>query len=116
MLTFCASPFRGSLGRCTMSETRSGFVVAAFCVLAILCRLSMPRARGADRPLAAPAPAAAEAAQPETTDGVKKLMEDIVAALQANDNDKAATLYKAMLLPDAEAWFTKTYGDEVGKK
>lgn len=51
----------------------------------------------------------------ESTDGLKKLMSDILEA-QKSDKDKFDSLVKSLELPDAEAWFKKVFGDDKGSK
>jgi len=65
--------------------------------------------------LLTPPTRAAEPIYPDTADGLKKLMEDTLAAVKAGDKEKASTLIKAMQLPDAKAWFNSTWGEEKGK-
>jgi hypothetical protein len=59
---------------------------------------------------------AADAAYPDTAAGLQKLIEDALAAVKAGENDKATAMAKAMILPNHEAWFKKTFGDEKGAK
>jgi hypothetical protein len=53
---------------------------------------------------------------PETTDGLKRLTEDILAATKAGDKTKVSTLVKSLEISDYEAWFNKTFGSEKGAK
>jgi hypothetical protein len=64
--------------------------------LATLLALALPQADGAD--------------------GLKKLNEDILAAVKAEDKEKSAALIKGLLLPDSAAWFGKTFGEEAGPR
>lgn len=59
---------------------------------------------------------AANAAYEESADGLKKLNEDILAALKAKDDAKATQLIKSLELPNAAEFFKKTFGDEMGAK
>ena len=52
----------------------------------------------------------------ESTDGLKKLMSDILAAQKSGDKDKFNGLVKDLELPDADAWFKKVFGDDKGPK
>jgi hypothetical protein len=52
----------------------------------------------------------------ESTDGLKKLMSDILDAQKSGDKDKFDSLVKSLELPDAEAWFKKVFGDDKGSK
>jgi hypothetical protein len=53
---------------------------------------------------------------PESTDGLKKLMSDILDAQKSGDKDKMASLVKSLTVPDADAWFKKVFGDDKGAK
>jgi len=53
---------------------------------------------------------------PESTDGLKKLMSDILDAQKSGDSAKVKSLVKALELPDAEAWFKNVFGDDKGAK
>lgn len=57
-----------------------------------------------------------KAAYPDTADGLKKMMEDAIAAAKANEMDKLGGLVKSLKLPNHEAWFKGTFGDDVGAK
>jgi hypothetical protein len=52
----------------------------------------------------------------ESTDGLKKLMSDILDAQKSGDKDKFDSLVKSLKLPDADAWFKKVFGDDKGPK
>lgn len=52
----------------------------------------------------------------ESTDGLKKLMSDIVEAQKSGNKDKVNSLLKSLELPDSDAWFKKVFGDEKGPK
>lgn len=58
---------------------------------------------------------AAEPAYPESPEGLKKLTQDVLAAMQGGKEDAAKALIKTMVLPDHENWFKKTFGEEKGK-
>ncbi len=73
--------------------------------------------------LASSAPCAAQDSKPEAAaaysndaDGLRKQMEDLLAAVKAGDEAKAAPLARNLLLPNAETWFKETFGDEVGAR
>src|ERR1700736_4226999 len=53
---------------------------------------------------------------PESTDGLKKLMTDILDAQKSSDKDKMTGLVKSLTVPDADAWFKKVFGDAKGAK
>lgn len=50
----------------------------------------------------------------ESTDGLKKLMSDILDAQKSGEKDKFDSLLKSLELPDAEPWFKKVFGDDKG--
>ena len=50
----------------------------------------------------------------ESTDGLKKLMSDILDAQKSGDKDKFDSLVKDLKLPNADAWFKKVFGDDKG--
>ena len=47
--------------------------------------------------------------------GLRKLFQDALAAAKDGDNVKLAGFVKEMEIPDYEAWFTKTFGQEKGE-
>jgi hypothetical protein len=53
---------------------------------------------------------------PESTDGLKKLMSDILDAQKSGDTAKFKSLVKDLELPDAEGWFKNVFGDDKGAK
>ncbi len=58
---------------------------------------------------------AADPSYPDSTAGLQKLIEDTLVAVKAGDKEKTVAFVKAMVLPDQESWFKKTFGDEKGK-
>ena len=59
---------------------------------------------------------AGEAAVPETADGLKAQMTQVLAAVKADDKEKVEQLTQGLVLPDPEAWFKEVFGDELGEK
>jgi hypothetical protein len=51
---------------------------------------------------------------PESTDGLKKLMSEILDAQKSSDKGKFDDFVKSLELPDADAWFKKVFGDDKG--
>jgi hypothetical protein len=51
---------------------------------------------------------------PDSTDGLKTLMSEILDAQKSGDKDKFDGFVKSLELPDADAWFKKVFGDEKG--
>lgn len=58
----------------------------------------------------------AAAAYSNDVEGLKKQMEDLLAAVKAGDEAKAGPLARNLLLPNAETWFKETFGEEVGAR
>jgi hypothetical protein len=58
--------------------------------------------------------APAAVSYPESTEGLARLIEDTFAALKTGDTDRAKELIRSMELPDQQAWFRKTFGDDLG--
>ena len=52
----------------------------------------------------------------ESTDGLKKLMSEILEAQKSGDKDKFDSLLKGLELPDPDAWFKNVFGDDKGSK
>jgi len=57
-----------------------------------------------------------KASYPESTDGLKKLMSDILDAQKSGDTAKFKSLVKDLELPAAEGWFKNVFGDDKGAK
>jgi TonB family protein len=51
---------------------------------------------------------------PETTEGLKKLLEDWLAALKSGDSAKSDAILKSVAIPDHATWFAKTFGYSDG--
>ncbi len=49
-----------------------------------------------------------------STNGLKKLTEDVVQAAKDNNQSKLLQLTSSMILPDPEKWFKKTFGESFG--
>jgi TonB family protein len=52
---------------------------------------------------------------PDSTEGLRNLLQDVLAAAKAGDRPKLLSLVNQMEIPNYEAWFTKTYGLERGE-
>jgi hypothetical protein len=50
----------------------------------------------------------------ETTNGLGKLVEDMMAAVKAGDRDRADALAENLQLASPQDWFRETFGDELG--
>jgi hypothetical protein len=57
---------------------------------------------------------AAPVSYPESTDGLVKLIDDTFSAIRVGDTDRARELVRSMILPEQQAWFRKTFGDDFG--
>jgi TonB family protein len=64
----------------------------------------------------APAGDAAVGAYPESTDGLKKLVEDIFVAAKAKDEAKISSYTAALAIPEHGAWFVQTFGAAEGAR
>jgi len=51
---------------------------------------------------------------PENSEGLKQLFADLLAASQERQGQKVYALMRSLLLPDANKWFTDTFGEDVG--
>lgn len=56
-----------------------------------------------------PAPAVAVAKYSDTTDGLQRLLRDILAVAKSGDREKLAARVKDMEVPDCDAWLHKMY-------
>jgi hypothetical protein len=56
------------------------------------------------------------ASYPETTNGLKALLQDIFAAEKAGDAAKSTPLYESLAIPDHATWFTKIFGSSEGAR
>jgi TonB family protein len=52
---------------------------------------------------------------PDSAEGLRNLLQDVLAAAKAGDRPKLLSLVNQMEIPNYEAWFTKTYGLERGE-
>jgi TonB family protein len=64
--------------------------------------------------LSAAQPATAEAAYPESADGLRSLLQDIFAAMKSGDTKKSSQLIANLKLPNHKQWFTQTFGVTEG--
>ena len=53
---------------------------------------------------------------PESSDGLKKLTEDIFGAMKSGDNKRTSTYFLGLTIPDHNAWFLKTFGAVEGPR
>lgn len=60
--------------------------------------------------------AGAQVRYPATDDGLKSLIDDLVAARAAKDDDRAYQLTASLRLEDYKTWFAEQFGDALGAK
>jgi TonB family protein len=53
---------------------------------------------------------------PDSPDGLKKLIEDILGVVKSGDTEKASLYFSSFEIPDNEAWFLKTFGPVEGPR
>ncbi len=66
--------------------------------------------------VSAPATTPAAARYPETADGLRQFIRDVLAAGTAHDQARMATLVRSMILPGHDAWFRSVFGPERGAR
>lgn len=64
---------------------------------------------------AAPA-AVSQPSYPESSDGLRKLIEDILGAVKSGDSVKASSYFSSLAIPDYAAWFVKIFGPVEGRR
>lgn len=80
-------------------------------VATMLPHTAAARATGS-KPMQEWGSAAANQEYPETPDGLKKLLEDWLAAYKSGDSAKSDAILRSFAIPDHSAWFAKTFGDK----
>src|ERR1700693_5462585 len=93
-----------------MRRFRVGITVAIL-LLVVGATLHADTQEPKDTPLT---PTVSQAAYPESADGLKKLIEDIFAAVKSGDKEKATSYFSGLAIPDHAAWFAKMFGPEGG--
>ncbi len=68
-------------------------------------------AAGGEAPAAAGTGGGTEVKYPDTTDGLKQLVNDLMDA----NPERAKRIDESLVLPNAEAWFVSVFGDDAGK-
>lgn len=63
---------------------------------------------------AGPHTAAADATYPETADGLKAMLGELLALEKAGNAKRSETLYAMLAIPDHKQWFDNTFGLEEG--
>lgn len=82
---------------------------------ALSCLLASPAAPQETKGLRA-SPETAAPGYPNGPDGLKQLLLDILGAMRAGNNARAAVLMSSLQLPDHTAWFTQVFGPEDGTR
>ena len=79
-------------------------------ILAFASLVLAPSTRSQDMVEASPQ-AVTQAAYPDTADGLRHLLQDVLAAAKSGDKQKVAAFVEDMEIPNYQAWFYKTYPD-----
>jgi TonB family protein len=83
----------------------------ALCFVALFATIARAQpAPGRPSQNAAPPPAA----YPDSPRGLQDFLEDLFAAIKANDKPKIDSLWQSTLLPEHGAWFARVFGDKEG--
>ena len=61
-------------------------------------------------------PASSVASYPESADGLKSLLRDILEAIQSGDGQKTSQLLAALSLPNHKEWFLRSFGTKDGPR
>src|SRR5665213_3844903 len=56
-----------------------------------------------------------ETKYPDTPEGLRSLLQDILAVAKSGDGRELTAFVKDMEIPNYQKWFTKTYGKEKGR-
>src|ERR1700687_2919062 len=76
--------------------------------------LYVASARAQSPPMRASNEPAPQAAYPDSPKGLQDFLEDLFAAIKANDKPKIDSLWHSTLLPEHGAWFARVFGDKEG--
>ena len=60
--------------------------------------------------------ASATAGKPDSPEGLKAVIEELLAAGKAGDATRVEAIARGMVLPDHEAWFRRVFGAELAPK
>ena len=63
-----------------------------------------------------PTPAVSQSGYAESADNLKKLIEDIFAAVKSGNNERASSYFSGFAIPDHGAWFVKMFGPVEGAR
>src|SRR5713226_4309296 len=92
---------------------REAAIIIVVVVLAGSALSAMPRNQG-PQPVSIAAPQVA--AYPESSDGLKYLLQNWLAAIKAGDSAKSAQFLEGFAIPNHEKWFTETFGPTEGAR
>jgi TonB family protein len=62
------------------------------------------------------APAGADSAYPESTAGLRSLVQDMLSVVMSENTDKMNSYSSGLTIPDHSAWFAKIFGQEEGAR
>ena len=83
---------------------------------ALLSLVALPAPAQTNNQGMAQSAAAATPAYSDTPEGLRQLLRDILAAVQAGENQKLDAFGKNLVLPEHKAWFTKVFGPLEGDR
>lgn len=97
-----------------MPANRRFVVMLTLALFASRCAISVGQAaqepRGSDPQQVVTAPG-----YRGSTDGLRRMLDDAISAVNDGNGEKLAALVKEMEIPNYEEWFTKTFGPEKGE-
>jgi TonB family protein len=97
--------------------TYNGSPVELVVPIELTFHLSESQPAGNSTELNKPLPATAPpVAYPEKGGGLAKELHDLQKARKAGDKSTADAILRSLVLPDPEHWFTRTFGEDVGKE
>jgi TonB family protein len=67
-------------------------------------------------PCTAPPPTSTSAAYPESADGLKSLLQDILAAIKSGHSQETSQLLATLSVPSHKEWFLKSFGPTEGPR
>jgi TonB family protein len=89
------------------------FVLA---VILLLCCGTPRRAQSQESARNSPTPFGAVPAYPESPDGLKALIQDLLDGLTAENTDKTSAYFSSLAILDHAAWFIKMFGPDEGPR
>ena len=96
------------------TQPRAEFLVGVLALSLLLP--SAARSQASAGPIRPPAAAAeVTSSYPDTADGLRLFLMDVLASAKSGQSDKLAAFIKNMEIPSYETWFTATFGQEKGE-